>query len=153
MKFVESHTVKYSEGNPKREYALVKAFDYMVEHINDFTFISREGNSKFRSKYNITEKDEILFLKTLIYDDERFTDKDVLLDENLDLYEQYIDGNELYVFIIDDAHIKDYNGLIYLKFSLHDEIISFHDTKYPLIKKDYNYVKECRNKKRYERFD
>lgn len=41
MKFVESHTVKYSEGNPKREYSLIKAFDYMVEHINDFTFISR----------------------------------------------------------------------------------------------------------------
>lgn len=147
MKFIESHTVKYSEGNPKREYALVKAFDYMVEHINNFTFTQREGNSKFKSKYNVTEKDEVLFLQTLIYNDKTFTDKDVLLDENLDIHEKYIDGNELYVFIINNVHIKDYDGLIYLKFSLHDEIISFHDTKYPLIKKDYNYVKECRIKK------
>ena len=31
MKFVESHTVKYSEGNPKREYALIKAFHYTMK--------------------------------------------------------------------------------------------------------------------------
>lgn len=99
---------------------------------------------KFRKEYNVSEQDEILFLKTLIYDDNTFTDKEVLLDENLDVHEQYIDGNKLYVFIINDAHIKDYNGLIYLKFSLHDEVISFHDTKYSTIKKDYNYIKESK---------
>ena len=141
-RILEAHTVKYSPNNSKRELELVKAFNYMVEHIDKFVFSPREGNLKFRKEYNISEQDEILFLKTLVYDDKNFTDKEVLLDEDLDIHDQYIDGNELYVFIIKDVNIQNYQGLIYLKFSLHNKIISFHDTKYPTIKKDYNYIKE-----------
>ena len=146
MRFIEYHTTKYSNpNNPKIEKECQIAFDYFVKNIDRFKMFIHDSREWMKNN-NIDNNDIKKFVKSLSYDDCTFLDKDVLLDMDLKSDEMYKLGNELYVFIIADCKIKDFNGNIYLKFSMKNHLISFHEAEYNTIEKNRNFALESLNK-------
>lgn len=142
----ESHDVKYKIHDDEWRLELKLAFEYLQNNIEDFQIKSDienpTKNDNFKNDYNLTDeylKDKIT---SLVYSENLFSDKDICLYRKLGKKIRKLDGNELYVYIIQNEKFGNYDGYVYLKLNLQNEILSFHNTMKPTLDRNYKYAEE-----------
>jgi hypothetical protein len=135
MLFREDHEVKYKNPQDRRiDFECESAFQYLQDNIERFSIYCRKYRD-WMNQNGITNNDIKSFISSLDYEYCNILCKDVLWDSPL-VDNKFDEGNELYVFIIDNCRIKRYRGKIYLKFSKNNRIISFHPPLYDTIIRD-----------------
>ena len=141
MLFEEAHKVKYMDSQDKRiETECKKAFQYLKNNITEFRIFNNRY-ADWMSQYKILNRDIKQFIMDFDYKKSAILCRDVLWDDSLD-DEEFTDGNELYVFILNNCKIKNYKGKIYLKFSMNNKILSFHEPSYDDIIRDTSNAKK-----------
>ena len=141
MLLEEAHKVKYLDSQDKRiETECKRAFQYLKNNITEFKIFNNRY-ADWMNQYRILNRDIKQFIMDFDYKKSVILCEDVLWDDSLD-EEEFTDGNELYVFILDNCKIKNYEGKIYLKFSKNNRILSFHEPSYDSIIRDISKAKK-----------